>query len=439
MDLPFAAFLALDWGDRKHAWAMQIAGEKRPQQGEIESTPEAVDQWVAELAQRFGGRPVAVALEQSRGAVVAMLSKYEHLVLYPILPNTLANYRKSFCPSGAKDDPGDASLALDLLLRHRDRLRVLRPDTVETRSLQFLVEARRKLVDERTRLSNRVTALLKQYFPQILKWFGVPSSPLAGALLQRWPTLEQLQKARPATLSKFLEAHHCRGSQRVTELLDQIAAAVPATRDRALLESASLEVSLWLRVLAQLADGIAEYERRIETAVQTHPDFFIVDSFPGVGPALAPRLIAALGSDRERFATAQEIQCFSGIAPVVASSGQQRWVHWRWACPKFVRQTFHEWALHSLARSRWAHAYYDQQRARGKTHHAAVRALAFKWIRILFRCWKDRKPYQETLYTTALSKVTAPPAQAQKVKKQPPLKIQWESCAGFHKPALIDP
>src|SRR5438094_9611153 len=118
---------------------------------------------------------------------------------------------------------------------------------------------------------------------------------------------------------------------------------------------------------------------------------------------MAPRLLAAFGSQRERYRSADELQSFSGIAPLTESSGKRKWVHFRFACPKFLRQSFHEWAGHSIAQSEWARAYYEQQRARGKKHHAAVRALAFKWIRILFRCWKDRVVYDESINLAALA------------------------------------
>jgi hypothetical protein len=108
---------------------------------------------------------------------------------------------------------------------------------------------------------------------------------------------------------------------------------------------------------------------------------------------LAPRLLAAFGSQRDRYGSAEEVQKHSGIAPVMERSGKKKWVHFRWACPKFLRQSFHEWAGHSISQSAWARAYYQQQRGRGKDHHAAVRALAFKWIRILYRCWQDRVAY----------------------------------------------
>lgn len=443
--MEFAALVAIDWADQKHRWALQAADTQRVEGGELENTPEAVEQWAAELAQRFGGRPVAVALEQPRGAVVAMLSKYAHLVLYPVHPGTLAHYRQSFYPSGAKSDPLDTDLLLEVLRCHRDRLRPLELDTVETRTLQFLVEDRRKAVDEKTRLANRLTDMLKRYFPQILRWFDDPASPLVGDLLERWPTLQQLQKARPETLRCFFDQHNCRSQERIEERLQSIRQAIAATQDPAQLEAGTLAVAGLVRFLAQLRQTIADYDKRIAQLAQAHPDFSIFDSFPGAGPVLAPRLIAALGTNRDRFESAQQLQCYSGIAPVVQSSGQQEWIHWRWACPRFLRQTFQEFAQHSLKACQWARDYYHRQIARGKSHHAAVRALAFKWIRILFRCWKDRSPYQDPLYQQALQRraptnPTAPTPASPKPKSTSPkgpipqlLELQWESCAGFSK------
>src|SRR6185437_3890232 len=116
--LEFAAWIGIDWADKKHAFTLQVCGESRIERGELEHTPEAIDQWASEWARRFSGRRVAVALEQSRGALLFMLSKYAHLVLFTVHPNTLNYYRKSFYPSGAKSDPNDADLILDLLQRH---------------------------------------------------------------------------------------------------------------------------------------------------------------------------------------------------------------------------------------------------------------------------------------------------------------------------------
>ena len=143
--------------------------------------------------------------------------------------------------------------------------------------------------------------------------------------------------------------------------------------------------------MACLSEDIDEYEQYIAALFETHPEQALFDSLPGAGPALAPRLLVAMGTDRERFHSSDEVATFVGMAPVTERSGQHTWVHWRLACSKFLRQSFHEFANMSRHQSPWAHAYYEAQRARGKSHHAALRALAFKWIRIIYHCWKQRE------------------------------------------------
>src|ERR1043165_1648580 len=152
----WAAFAAIDWADRKNFWRLLPADSRKSEAGELDSTPEAVEVWAANLEQRFGGRLIAVILEQTRGPLVYMLTKYPHLVLFPVHPTTAARYRETFAPSG---DPSDTDSLLDLLLRHRERLRPLQPDTVETRLLHFLVEERRQMVDEKTRQGHRLAAV----------------------------------------------------------------------------------------------------------------------------------------------------------------------------------------------------------------------------------------------------------------------------------------
>ena len=151
----WAAFVAIDWADKKHAWSLYVAGAPKREHGEIEHSPEAIHVWISQLTTRFAGRPIAVCVEQSRGALLFALSKYDNLVLYPIHPAVANDFRKAVYPSGSKSDPVDADVLLDFLLTHRDRLRALRADSEQTRELQFLVEDRRRIMDEKTRCLNR--------------------------------------------------------------------------------------------------------------------------------------------------------------------------------------------------------------------------------------------------------------------------------------------
>jgi transposase len=404
----YAACVAIDWADQKHYWSLREAGSQRIEQGELDHTPEAVEEWVSGLSRRFGGRPLAVALEQKRGALLAMLSKYESLHLFPVHPLTLARYRQAWHPSGCKSDRGDADLLLEILCQHRDRLRRLEPDTPQTRQLQFQVENRRKLVDARTAQSNQLRHWLKLYYPQILEWFPDLDTVVAGRFVERWPNLAELQKARATTIEKFLRQHHVRNPDHIRQRIQDIGRAVPATHDPALIDAAQTMALVCIQQMAVLRSAICRLEQAIAQLASRHPDWEIFDSLPGAGAALAPRLMAVLGTRRERFASANELQCFAGIAPVKEASGNTAWVHVRWACSRFVRQTFHEWAACSIPQCEWARQYYHHQRAKNKSHHTAVRALAFKWMRILYRCWKDRQPYREDLYLTRVAERAVP-------------------------------
>ena len=155
-------------------------------------------------------------------------------------------------------------------------------------------------------------------------------------------------------------------------------------------------------------EAIERFNSAIEATTAQLPDYVIFSSLPGAGPTFAPRLLAAFGEDRERYQRCEELQKYSGIAPVTERSGQKSWVHWRYRAPTFLRQTFVEWAGETIPRSFWAKAFYEQQRAKGLSHQAALRALAFKWIRILFRCWQDRTPYDEATYLLALQRSGSP-------------------------------
>lgn len=397
-----AAFIGLDWADQQHAICLQEAGATRREPLKLDQTPEALQAWIQQLRARFGGRPVAIAVEQARGALIYALMHVDFLHLYPVNPQTLAKLRQAFYPSGAKDDPGDAELLLEVLLNHRKHLRVWVPDDVITRSIQLLTEGRRKLVDERTALTNQLTAVLKMYFPQALDWFGDLHTARACAFLQQWPCLQQLKAATASSIRKFYRRQGYRGEDKLEQWIKNIQLAQPLTEDQAVVLASTMMVHALVKQIPSLTDSIEEYDRQIARLFKEHDDSTLFGSFPGAGPTLAPRLLAAFGSDRNRFEYAAEVQQLSGVAPVTEKSGKACWVHWRWACSKFLRQSFHEFAGQSVLKSVWARAYYQQQRQRGKSHHAALRALAYKWIRIIYRCWKDRTPYDEATYFKSL-------------------------------------
>ncbi|MDT5268909.1 MAG: hypothetical protein QOH49_1095 [Acidobacteriota bacterium] len=204
----FAALLGIDWADKKHDLCLIDSATGRREASVLPHSPQAIDEWASALRARYDGKPLAICLEQSRGPLIYALLKYDFLTLYPINPRTLARFREAFAPSRHKDDPADAEYLAELLLHHRERLRAWSPDDERTRTLRLLVEHRRRLVGDRTRLSNRLTSLLKCYFPQVLEWFPDLRTELACDFLLRWPSLATLRRVRRETLIKFMRAHN---------------------------------------------------------------------------------------------------------------------------------------------------------------------------------------------------------------------------------------
>jgi len=404
----FNAFVGIDWGDRKHDFCLQTSDSEQQEFGKIEHTPEMIEQWARSIEKRFSGGPVAVCLEISKGPLVSALERYDFLVIFPVNPTTLAKYRQAFVLSHAKDDPSDAGLALDLLLKHPDRLQPVKPQSTAMRTLDSLVEERRCLVNDSKRITNRLVNTLKQYFPQVLDCFERRGTHIFCDFLTHWPSLKHAKRARRSTLEAFFHQHNVRRPLLVEQRIQALKAATPLTDDEAIIRPHQLFAEALVMQLSTILQAIDRFDAEIDAIAKTLPDYKLFSDLPGAGPALTPRLLVAFGEQRERFASAAQMQQYSGIAPVVERSGKKCWVHWRLACPTFLRQTFVEWSAQTITRSFWAGVYYHQQRDKGNSQQRALRALAFKWIRILYRCWKTRTPYDESVYLNALKKRGSP-------------------------------
>lgn len=408
-DTQFAAFVGLDWADQKHDVSVVSAGGTNPDHQVIIHSPEALNEWLLQLHQQFPQGKIAICLEQSRGALIFHLLGYDFLTLFPVNPKSLARFREAFTASGSKDDFSDADYLREMVTLHHHRLRPWKPDDEQSRTISFLAEGRRKAVDDRIRLVNRLRSTLKMYFPQAINLVGDNlHSPMSLDFLHKWPQLQDVKKAHSKTVKKFYSCHNSRSSERVKERLEQIRTAVPITTDRAVIKSSLIIVKMLVGQISQINNTIEEFDAELKSLYDNHPDKNIFDSFPGSGKALGPRLAAAWSSDRNRYESAASVQKYSGIAPITKASGKTKIVVRRLACPKFMLQTFHEFANCSRKSSIWAQAYYEMMRKRGKNHHTAIRSLAFKWIRIMYRCWQDQTEYDELKYLRALKKTNSP-------------------------------
>jgi transposase len=406
----FAALIGIDWASQQHAVCLYDYSTGKRESSTLEHTPAAIAQWAQSLKERFAGKKIALCLEQAKGPLIYALLEYLFFVLYPINPATAARYRQAFKTSRAKDDPSDAQVYLELLLHHREKLTPWLPHDAQTRELSCLLQHRRSAIDLRTLLSNMLRDALKSYYSQGLELAGQDLfAPLGCQFLLKWPSLQELQKPRKESVRKFYYAHNCRRMDVIEKRLQAIAQMKALCRDRAVMEPAIVQVQMLARQLLQLSVALKQYDCKIEQLFTQHGEASIWKSFTGAGPTLAPQLACAFGSQRSRYQSASAIQQYSGVAAVQEKSGKnQHWIHRRWGRPHFTHQSFFEYASQSVLHCAWAKLFIQDQLARGKTYPTAVRALTFKWQRIMFVCWRDRVPYDETTYLNSLKRRGSP-------------------------------
>jgi hypothetical protein len=346
----FSVYVGLDWADKKHDICVQVKGEEQRTFSVIVHSPESIDDWIKDLYKQVKGN-IAVAVELNKGPIVYALQKYSFVTVYPIHGLTLARYRQAMFPSGAKDDPSDAELALDMMLDYPQKITPLKTSSEQTRTLALLVEQRRLLVNDKRRHANRLISTLKQYYTQPLSWFSHRDTRLFCEFLIRFPNLGELKRVRTSTVAKLLNSRGGPTVRKTPERVASIKDAVPLTNDECLIVPYQTFAIALAKQMLTLIDNIREYDVQISNLFSSMKDAPIFTSLPGTGPCLAPRLLAALGEDKSRFNSAQEIQNYAGLSPVTERSGQKKWVHWRWQCAEFVRQSFIEWAAKSVGKA----------------------------------------------------------------------------------------
>lgn len=403
-------FIGLDRSDASVDVCLLDASASVLSQSKIPSGPEALMAWAREIRKTLPeGASAAICIEQPCQNLVHFFRQFDFLSLYLVNPAVIKKYRESLSASRAKDDRRDAhALALFVLERHA-RLEPWASHDPLADQIALLAEKRRQLVDVRTNLTNRLTQALKEVFPQALELSGRDlHAPLARDFLMKWPNLQALQKAKSSTIKQFYYARQCRRPKVVEKRLAMIRDAVPMCTDESILETYTLLIHSLVSQIAATQNSILRFESLIEQKLAEHPDAVLFRSLPGAGATFSARLLSFFGSDRSKYDSAAAVQQDSGVAPLTKQSGKMRFVHRRYACNKFSRQSFIEWAGQTVGKSTWAKAFYLHQKAKGHRHHSILRSLAYKWQRILFRCWQDSRIYDEARYIEALKAASSP-------------------------------
>jgi transposase len=382
----------LDWGATSHA-ACVVDGA-----GQIVARVEARHDagGLAELLARL--RAVAppaqlpVAIERPSGLIVDALVAAGHPVV-PIHPNVVKACRPRYRAAGGKSDPGDAYMLADVLRTDGHRFRPLTPVSDEIKALRALVRARDDLVTQRVALANQLRSLLEGFWPGAAAIFAAIDSPIALAFVGRYPTPESAGRLGEKRLASFMAQHGYCGRRSAAELLARLRAAPTGLAGEAEAEAKGEIARALAGLLERLVAEIAKLSSRTERAVADLPDGRIIMSFPRAGRLCAAQILAEIGDVRERFPTEDQLAAEAGVCPVTHASGKSRGVVFRWACNKNLRRAITCFADNSRHASAWAAAVYGKARARGCQHAHAVRVLARAWIRVLWRAWQSRSPY----------------------------------------------
>jgi transposase len=402
--MPF--FVGIDWASQAHAICVIDDTARIHWQGTVAHTAEGLPELLGRL-RRFRHRgALRVALERPSGLLVDTLVD-AGLEVVPIHPNALKASRPRYSAAGGKTDPGDAFILADLLRTDRHRLRPLRAPSDETRALRALVRGRDDLGAQRVALANQLRALLERFWPGAAAIFADVDSPIALAFLARYPTPHSAARLGEKRLAQFLGQHAYCGRRPVAELLARLRRAPASQVGDAEAEASGDVVRALVAVLSPLVAQIQQLSAAIAAALAQHPDGPLLQSLPRSGAVNAAQILAELGDDRARFPTDAQLAAEGGLAPVTHASGKHHAVVFRWACNKRLRQALTTFADNSRHASPWAALVYQRARGRGCRHPHAIRILARAWVRILWRCWQDRTPYEVTRHRAAQSLAAA--------------------------------
>ena len=387
-------FAGLDWASRTHAAC--VINEHGGVLLQLEIDHDAAG--LAELCRRLRSAGVmAVAIERPSGLIVDVLLEAGFSVV-PIHPNVVKATRPRYRSHGGKSDASDAYLLADLLRTDGHRFKPLAPQSDDIRALRALVRGRDDLVATRVQLANQLRSLLQSFWPGAAEVFADVDSPIGLAFILRYPTPESASRLGPKRMAAFCAQHAYSGRRSAQELLDRLHQA-PAVAVSELEMEAKGELALSLaRILDRLVDQIRLLTGRIEHHVSSIDDGRILMSFPRAGRICAAQILAELGSVRERFDSDEHLAAEAGVAPVTYASGKSKAVTFRWACNHRLRAALTCMADNSRHANAWAASVYAKARARGCDHPHAVRILSRAWLRVIWRAWTDRKPYDPALH-----------------------------------------
>lgn len=393
-------FVGLDWAAREHAVCVVDQRGAVVARFTVAHTAAGMADLVARLGKLAPPAELRLAIERPTGLVVDTLVDAQFAVV-PIHPNVVKSSRPRYSAAQGKTDLGDAYLLADLLRTDGHRFHTLTPLSDETKALRGLVRVRDDLVGQRVAAANQLRCLLEQFWPGAAELFADVDSPIALDFLERYPTPQSASALGEKRMAAFLARHAYSGRRSAHELVARLRGAARSLAGELEADAKGECVRALVAVVRPLVVQIATLTAAIEHAVDAHPDGKIVTPLFRSGRICAAQLIAEIGDDRARFASADQLAAEGGMAPITRESGKHRAVTFRWACNMRLRAAFSilaETTRHTLP---WARATYQRARDRGHQHAHAIRILGRAWCRVLWTCWQNHVPYDPAKHRAA--------------------------------------
>jgi len=395
------AFVGVDWASEEHAVCVLGLDGRNQDAFAVAHSKDGLAKLIRRLSGLGSTGQVPVAIERPDGRLVDALLEAGHPVV-PVSPNAIKAWRESEVLSGAKDDPGDAEVIAEYLRLRAHKLTVLAPFRDDTRALRAVVRARDDLVEQRVAANNQLEACLDAFWPGAKAVFADVCSEIALAFLERYPTPASARSLGEKRMAAFLAKHGYSGRRPAAELLERLRAAPDGIAEGAETEARRDAVLGYARVIRALNTSIKNLDRSVSAHLGEHPDGEIFASLPRSGRINVAQMLAEWGDCREAYDCPDAVAALAGATPVTKKSGKHEAVHFRWACNKRFRKAITSFADNSRHASPWAADVYQRAIARGCDHPHAVRVLARAWIRVIWRCWTDRKPYNATNHAAAV-------------------------------------
>ncbi|SDL57131.1 IS110 family transposase [Tessaracoccus oleiagri] len=391
-------FAGIDWGSENHQLCVVAADGTQVLQTRVSHDVAGLRQLDQHLT-RFGTR-LPVAIERAEGLLVEHLQAAGHAV-FPVSPRIAARARERYKVASVKDDRFDAFVLADTLRFEHQHWRALAVPSPLLAEIKALTRDRDRLSETQQTIESQLRMILEAYHPAPARLFSSVDRQITLSFVTDYPTPANASSVKATRMAGFLTRHHYTGRVPAQTLADRLRqnllSGAPGT-----VAGKSFSALAFTQVLQLLNTQLAEFDDAIAAATAEHPDAKIFASLPGVGPVLTAVLLAEIGEDRARFPEPAVLLAEAGLAPVTRASGRSRSVRFRYAANRRLREATMWWAFNSIKLSPWAAAAFREARdQRGQRYHRALRGLAARWTRVLWRCWTNHEPYDPTRHGTA--------------------------------------